>query len=148
MKHSLIAGLTLSALSLSIATPAYADKFPWRLLEVDKVELCDMEVDDNLTMIYRDFSCKQIIPTKDVVACLSAGGQIGAVGTRAVCVNEKVAQTRPRGGPPPFFPDEVMARSFVPATVPAELYNGQKDPRASAARPRPMKPIPVRTDRR
>lgn len=146
MKYHFITGLTLPAMALSIATPAQAEKFPWRLLEVDKVELCDIEVDDNITIIYKDYSCKQIIPTKDVMACLNAGGQVGSIGTRPVCVNERVQQTRPRGAPPPFFPEEVMAKSFVPVTVPVELYNGQKDPRAAVGRPRPIKQIPVRTD--
>ena len=142
MKRQLIIGLTLVASTLTISAPAHA--FKYRLLEVEMTCLEDLPetpLPDTISI------CRQIVATKDIIACQSAGGQIGAIGTRPACVNERASKARPRGSPPPFFPEEVMAKLFVPVAVPTELHNGQKDPRAGVGRPRPMEPIPVpRTD--
>ena len=140
MKRQLIVGLALVASTLTISAPAHA--FKYRLLEVEMTELCVDDVDYDFVLI-----CKYTIRMSDIVGCQKDGGQIGAIGTRPACVNERSSKARPRGSPPPFFPEEVMAKAFVPVAVPAELYNGQKDPRAGVGRPRPMEPIPVpRTD--
>ena len=141
MKRQLIIGLALTASTITVSAPAQA--WPYRNLEV--WHTCLEEIVDT-DVPYKDFSCGQIIATKDIIACRDAGGQIGAIGTRPVCINERVSKTRPKGGTPPFWSEAVAAKHFVPVTVPAELYNGQKDLRAGVGRPRPIEPIPLPRD--
>ena len=133
MKRQIIIGVALVASTLTISAPAHA--FPYRNLEVDKTYLCEIQIDDSYTLITKDFSCKQIVRTSDVIACAEAGGQVGAIGTRPVCINERATKVRPKSGIPPFWPDAVAAKHFTPVTIPRELYDGQKDPRANAPTP-------------
>lgn len=141
MKRELLIGLALTASTIAVVSPAHA--FKYRLLEVEMTCLEDIPEEE---LTFKSFSCGQIIPTKDILACQNAGGQVGAIGTRPVCVDERATKVRPRGGIPPFWSEEVAAKNFTPVTVPRELYNGQKDPRAGVGRPRPIEPIPVPRD--
>ena len=133
MKRQIIIGVALVASTLTISAPAHA--FPYRNLETAMTYLCDIDVDHNYAVLTYSPSCKQIVRTSDVIACANAGGQVGAIGTRPVCINERATKVRPKSGTPPFWPDAVAAKHFTPVTIPRELYDGQKDPRANAPTP-------------
>ena len=88
MKIKIFTGLSLVLSIAAIAEPANA--FKYRLLEVDRVEpLCIDEGDDDLELV-----CIGPIRTSDLAACTGAGGKVGAVGTRPVCVNEAARRNK------------------------------------------------------
>ena len=70
MKRQLIIGLALTASTITVSAPAQA--WPYRNLEVWHTCLAEI-VDTDVP--YKDFSCGQIIATKDIIACRDAGGR-------------------------------------------------------------------------